>query len=312
VPILAIFLLALGFLEDTGYMARAAYVMDRFMHLMGLHGKSFLPILLGFGCNVPAVMGARIVDSPKARLLTILVTPLVPCAARMAVLAVLAPIFFGAQAAWVSWALVALNLVVLAILGIVLHELVLGGEHVAFIMELPLYHRPNLRSIGLNVWQRTLAFLQKAGTVILVASLLVWALSYLPFGRLETSYLAQVGRVLSPIGQVMGLRWEMLVALLTSFVAKENTIATLGVLFGAGQADARLSVVLAHVLTPAAALAFLVVQMLFIPCVATVSAIRHETGSWRWTIVSVGLSLLISLGMGILIYQTARLIGWGV
>ncbi|MGC8837312.1 MAG: ferrous iron transport protein B, partial [Anaerolineae bacterium] len=297
-PILAVFFAALGFLEDTGYMARAAYVMDRFMHLMGLHGKSALPLFLGFGCNVPAVMGARIVDSPKARLLTILLAPLVPCTARMAVLAVLAPIFFGSQAALVSWSLVALNLVVLVLLGIALHELVLGGEHVAFIMELPLYHAPNWRTIGIHVWQRLLAFLQKAGTIILVVSVVVWALSYFPGGDIQTSYLASVGRGLEGLGLLMGVRWELMVALLTSFVAKENTIATLGILFNVGEGGRGLAEALQGMLSPAAALAFLAAQMLFIPCAATMAAIRQETASWRWTLFGLGLLLAVSLGAG--------------
>lgn len=311
-PILAIFFTALGFLEDTGYMARAAYVMDRFMHLMGLHGKSFLPLFLGFGCNVPAVMGARIVDSPKARLLTILLAPLVPCTARMAVLAVLAPIFFGGSAALVSWGLVGLNLVALVALGTAVHELVLGGEHVAFIMELPLYHAPNWRTIGIHVWQRLVAFLQKAGSIILVVSVLIWALSYFPYGDIRTGYLASAGRWLDAVGRLMGLPWEMMVALLTSFVAKENTIATLGILFGVGESGEGLAGALQGVLSPAAALAFLAAQMLFLPCAATTAAIRQETHSWRWTLASLGLLLAVSLGTGIAIYQTARLLGWGV
>jgi len=311
-PILVIFFAALGLLEDVGYMARAAYVMDRFMHLMGLHGKSFLPLFLGFGCNVPAVMGTRIVDSPRARLLTILVAPLVPCTARMAVLAVLTPIFFGHHAALVSWGLVGLSLVVLAITGVALHELVLGGEHVAFIMELPLYHLPNARTIGLSVWQRSVAFLKKAGSIILVVSVVVWALSVLPGGEIDTSYLAAIGRLLAPLGGLMGLGWQTMVALLTSFVAKENTVATLSVLYSADEDGARLAKVLSGVLTPAAALAFLVVQMLFIPCVATVATIRQETGSWKWTAFSIALLLVISFAVGIAIYQGAMLVGWGM
>jgi len=307
-PILVIFFATLGLLEDVGYMARAAYVMDRFMHLMGLHGKSFLPLFLGFGCNVPAVMGTRIIDSPKARLLTTLVTPLVPCTARMAVVAILAPIFFGDNALWVSWGLVGLSLALLALVGLALHELVLGGEHVAFIMELPLYHLPNVRTIGLSIWQRVVAFLQKAGSIILVVSVVVWALSYLPQGQIETSYLATIGRLLVPLGALLGLDWQMIVALLTSFVAKENTIATLGVLYGSGE-GAGLATTLSGALTPAAALAFLAVQVLFIPCVATVATMRQETGSWRWTVFSVVLLLVISLSIGIAIYQGARLVG---
>jgi len=311
-PILLIFFAALALLEDVGYMARAAYVMDRFMHLMGLHGKSFLPLFLGFGCNVPAVMGARIVDSPRARLLTILMAPLVPCTARMAVLAVLAPIFFGQNAALVSWALVGLSLALLAATGWLLHEMILGGEHVAFIMELPLYHQPNARTIGLSVWRRTVAFMKKAGTIILAASVVVWALAVLPGGEIEFSYLAAIGRLLSPLGRLMGLGWRMMVALLTSFVAKENTIATLGVLYGTGESEARLADVMSGVLAPAGALAFLAVQMLFIPCVATVATIRQETGSWKWTVFSIALLLILSFGAGIAIYQGAVLMGWGV
>jgi ferrous iron transport protein B len=310
-PILIIFFAVLALLEDVGYMARAAFVMDRFMHLIGLHGKSFLPLFLGFGCNVPAVLGTRIIDAPRARLLTILLAPLVPCTARMAVVAVMAPIFFGAAAPWVSWGLVGLNLVALAVVGVVLHRLVLGREPLAFIMEIPLYHLPNARTIGLAVWQRTLAFLKKAGGIILAVSVVVWALSALPAGNIETSYLMAIGHFLAPLGAWMGLEWRMLVALLTSFVAKENTIATLGILYQAGGEGSGLAGAFAGALTPAAALAFLAVQMLFIPCAATVAVIRQETGSWSWTGFSVAVLAVISFGAGIVIFQGAALLGLG-
>jgi len=307
-PILLIFFAVLGVLEDVGYMARAAYVMDRFMHWMGLHGKSFLPLCLGFGCNVPGVLCTRIIDSPKARLLTILLTPLVPCASRLAVLAVLAPLFFGPAAVWVSVGVVGLNLLLLIGIGFALHELVLGGEHVAFIMELPLYHLPNVRTIALTVWQRTWDFLKKAGSIIVVVSVVVWCLSIFPNNRAETSYLASLGQFLSPLGAWMGLDWRMIVALLTSVVAKENTIATLGILYRAGQQGGSLAEGLAATVKPAAALAFLVVQMSFVPCVATIATIRQETRSWKWTAVSVGLLLVISMVAGVAVYQAARLV----
>jgi len=303
-PILVIFFAALGVLEDVGYLARAAYVMDRFMHWMGLHGKSFLPLFLGFGCNVPAVMGARIMEERRARLLTILLAPLVPCTARLAVVAFLAPAFFGRAAAFASWGLVAGNLVILAIVGVVINRLVFKGAHAAFIMEMPLYHWPNARTIGLFVWHNTLAFVRKAGTIILVVSAIVWALSALPGGDVENSLLARLGRALGPVGQLMGLGdWRLIVALLASFVAKENTIATLGILYGVGEQGAGLAEQVAAMLTPAAALAFLVVQMLFIPCAATMAVIKQETGSWKWTAFSVILLLVVSLGAGILTYQ---------
>lgn len=311
-PILLIFFAAFGLLEDIGYMARAAYVMDRFMHLMGLHGKSFLPLFLGFGCNVPSIFGTRVIESWRARLLTILLAPLVPCTARMAVLAFLTPVFFGRAATLVSWGLIALNLVVLVLLGMAINQVVFRGERAAFIMELPLYHIPNWRTIGLLVWQRTKAFFIKAGTVILAVSVIIWALSALPSGDVETSYLAQFGRLLAPLGGLMGLSWRMIVALLTSFVAKENSVATLGVLYGAGEEEANLAAILGAALTPASALTFLIVQMLFIPCVSTVAAIWQETHSARWTLFNLAFLLVVSFGTGIVVYQIARLLEWGV
>ena len=302
-PILLIFFTALGFFEDVGYMARAAYVMDRFMHWMGLHGKSFLPLCIGCGCNVPGVLCTRIIDSSRARLLTILLMPLVPCTARFTLLAVLTPLFFGPAAVWVSVGVIGLNLLLLIGIGYALHELVLGGEHVAFIMEMPLYHLPNIRTISLSVWQRTLEFLKKAGGIIVVASIVIWIFSILPEGNLESSYLANIGRFLAPFGSLMGLDWHMIVALLSSVVAKENTIVTLGILYHGTGLNA-----LGAIITPAAALAFLVIQVTFIPCVATITAIRQETRSWRWTAFIVSLLLVISLVTGVLVYQIGRLL----
>jgi ferrous iron transport protein B len=311
-PILVIFFAILGLLEDIGYMARAAFVMDRFMHLMGLHGKSFLPLFLGFGCNVPAVMGARIIDSPRARLLTILLAPLVPCTARMAVVAFLAPAFFGPSAALVSWGLVLFSLLVLAVAGMGISRLAFKGEHSAFIMELPLYHVPNGRTIGLFVWQNTVAFLKKAGSIILVMTVIIYALSNFPGPGVEDSLLARFGRWLAPVGQLMGLDWRSMVALLSSFVAKENAIATLGVLYGNGAEGAGLAGTVAGAVAPAAGLAFLVVTMLFIPCAATMATIRQETDSWRWTAFSIFLLLALSFGAGIAVYQGASLLRVGV
>jgi ferrous iron transport protein B len=307
IPILIIFFAFMGLLEDVGYMARAGYVMDRFMHLMGLHGKSFLPLFLGFGCNVPAVLGTRVIESQRGRLLTTMLVPLVPCTARMMVLAFITRIFFGAAAPLVAWSLVGLSLLVLAVSGVLINKVAFGGERAAFIMELPLYHLPNWRTIGILIWQRSLAFFKRAGTVILVVSVVLWALSALPTGEIETSYLAGVGRLLAPLGSLMGLSWKMMVALLTSFVAKENSIASLGVLYGAGS-EVGLAQTLPAVMTPAAALGFLVVQMLFIPCVATVVSILHETRSWRWTLFNLVFLLVVSFGVGILVYQVAALV----
>jgi ferrous iron transport protein B len=302
-PILMVFFIILGFLEDVGYMARAAYVMDRFMHWMGLHGRSFLPLFLGFGCNVPAVMGARIIEDRPARLMTILLAPLVPCTARLAVVAFLAPAFFGNAAALVSWGLIAMNLILLALIGIIAHRIVFKDMHTAFIMEMPLYHLPNPRTIALFVWNNTLAFLRKAGSIILIFSVALWLFATLPGGDIEHSWLADFGRLLEPLGRLVGLTdWRLIVALLSSFVAKENTIAALGILYSKAP-ESGLAQYVSTELTFASSLAFVVIQMLFIPCVATLATIRQESGGWRWAIASILLQLSLSLVVGILVYQ---------
>ncbi len=226
----------------------------------------------------------------------------------MAVLAFIAPAFFGAQSTLYSWGLILLALVFLVVSGIALNRILFKGERSAFIMELPLYHVPNARTIGLLVWQRSLAFIKKAGTIILAMSVGIWLLSTLPGGNLQTSFLAKLGELVSPVGRWMGMDWKLTVALLTSFLAKENSIATLGVLFGRG-ANAGLAQSLAAAYTPATALAFLTVSLLFIPCAATVAAIRQETGSWRWTLLNIAFMLVLSVGAGSAVYAIASAIG---
>ncbi len=305
VPILFFFFAAWAFMEDTGYTARAAFVTDRFMHALGLHGKSCLPLVLGFGCNVPAVLGTRIIDSPRARLLTILITPLIPCTGRMAVVAIIAAAFFGTAAVLVSIAMIIFGLLILVIVGLILNKFVVRGESSPLIMELPLYHVPDLKLIGLVTWQSILAFIKRAGTIILAVSVVVWLLSVIPNGDINNSILAGIGKLLEPLGQLMGLNWQMMVALLSSFIAKENTIATLGVMLSGSGAD--LTQQLKVIMTPAAAVAFLVVQVLFIPCVATISAIRQETGGWRWPIFVISFQLLVSFSAAIIVYQILHL-----
>jgi ferrous iron transport protein B len=310
VPILFVFYLALGFLEDTGYQSRMAYVMDRFMHRIGLHGKSFLPLFLGFGCNVPAVMGSRVIESRPARLLTIMLTPFVPCSARLVVLAFLVPLFFPGSPTLVAWGLVVGNLLVLVLVGLLLDRFAFRRERLAFVMEMPLYHLPNPRTIlvyaATNVW----TFVKRAATIIVVVSMVIWLLVSYPGEAVTESYLAMFGRTLEPLGGLLGLDWRLIVATLSSFVAKENAIAALGIIFG-GEGEA-LGTTLAALIAPAAALSFLVVNMLFVPCVATVAAIRTETRSWAWTRASAALMLSAALLFGWLVYRLALLFGLGV
>jgi len=306
-PILLIFFSVMAFLEDVGYMARAAFVMDRFMHIVGLHGKSFLPMCLGFGCSVPAILGARIVESRKERLLTMFLTPFVPCTARLAVLTFVTAALFAGKAALVSWSLLSLNILVLGVLGMAVTRLFIKDEPTPFIMELPLYHRPDPRTIGIVVWVRTIAFVKRAGTVILSVSIAVWLLSYFPHGQVENSLLAGIGHFIEPIGAPLGLDWKMIVALLTSIVAKENAIATLGVLYSVGEEG--LVQVLPQVVSHASAVAFLVVLMLFIPCAATVAVMKQEMESWKWFASALLAMLTVSYLGGFIAYHVTLWIG---
>jgi ferrous iron transport protein B len=214
------------------------------------------------------------------------------------VLAFLTPVFFGSRALLVSLGLVGINMLALAVIGVLLNHTIFRGQHMAFIMELPLYHKPNPRTISLFVWNNVWAFLRKAGTIILIVALAVWALSNFPGNAVDQSYLA--------------FFWRMLVALLSSCVAKENAIATLGILYGAGAEGKNLTEILAAVVAPATGLAFLTATMLFVPCVATVAVMRQETRSWGWTLFSLALHLILVLIVATTVYQGARWLGAGV
>ncbi|MCX5806378.1 MAG: ferrous iron transport protein B [Proteobacteria bacterium] len=307
IPLLVIFFISMAFLEDIGYMARAAFVMDRFMHIIGLHGKSFLPMCLGFGCNVPSIMGARIIESKRARMLTIFLTPFVPCTARLATMTFIAAAVFGEKALVVSWSLIALNLLALGFTGMIMSRFFLKDVPIPFIMELPLYHKPDIRTIAMAVWSRTLSFIKKAGTVILGFSVLIWIISNFPGRNIENSILGLLGRFIEPVGIPLGLNWKMIVALLSSIVAKENAIATLAVLYGVGEHG--LMDVLPNVINHASSLSFLVTLMLFIPCAPTFVVMKREMGSWKWFATSFVSMLLISYCGGIAAYRIALLLG---
>lgn len=305
-PVLIIFFATMAFLEDIGYMARAAFVMDRIMHLVGLHGKSFIPMCLGFGCNVPAVLGARIIETRKARLMTLLLIPFVPCTARLAVLTLVSAAIFGSKAPYVSWSILALNIVALGIAGIFVNKAI-WKQDAPFIMELPIYHRPDLKTISMVVWSRTVSFIRKAGTVILAFAILIWFLSYFPSGIIEKSWLASLGKLLEPLGWPLGLNWKMITALLTGLVAKENVIATLGVLYTVGENG--LVNVLPQVMSHASAAAFLVVMMLFIPCAGTIAVLKKEMNSNVWFYATILLTLFASYGGGVLAFHFVKWLG---
>lgn len=307
IPILVIFFAVIALLEDVHYMARAAFVMDRFMHLIGLHGKSVIPLCMGFGCNVPSILSARIVESKKERLLTIFLSPFVPCTARLAVLTFVTAAMFPKAATAVSWSILAADILILGLTGMIAGRFILKDSPMPFIMELPLYHKPDPKTIGMVIWASILSFVKKAGTVILSVSVVIWILAHLPNGQIADSYLAYFGQIIEPIGRPMGLDWKMMTALLTSIVAKENSMATLGVLYGVGREG--LVHTLPTVMSHASALAFLVVLMLFIPCAATLAVMKRELDSWKWFGASFALMLAISLIGGTVAYHIALWIG---
>ncbi len=306
VPVLLIFFTILAILEASGYLARSSRVTDRYLYLLGLPGHACIPLSMGFGCNTSAILGCRILDDRRSRLLTMLLVPFIPCTSRLAVIAFLTPAFFGSAAGWITWGLISVNLLVLGIVGFFVNRIGKRRRRLMPIPKLPPIRMPAARAVGRYVWQNTAEFLAKAGTLILVFSVFTWALSYFPTGHVEESYLAYAGRLLAPIGAWAGLDdWRFIVALLSSLVTKENSIAVLGVLFPVAAGGPELSAQVALVLSPAARLAYLLIQMLFIPCAGTLTAIRQESGSWKLAAVVIGLMLCISMLVSVAVYQVS-------
>lgn len=303
-PILILFFFFLGILEDVGYLSRIAYIMDNFMHKIGLHGKSFVPLCLGFGCNVPAVMGSRIIEESKARLLTILLIPFIPCTGRLAVVSFLAPVFFGKKSTFAMIFLILLNIIILFVIGKILSVFLLKGVKSAFIMELPLYHKVNFKTVSIYTYSNIKSFVEKAASIIVIVSALIWIFNVYP--SVDDSYLSKIGKTIEPLGKLMGFEdYRVTTALLTSFVAKENTIATFGVLYKT-PSDKNLQKEIGEHFTFPSAISFLIVQMLFIPCLATVIAITKEKGR-SLAFISILIQIFVSLLFGILSYNILRI-----
>lgn len=309
VPNIVILFLVISLLEDSGYMARAAFVMDRFMHLMGLHGKSFIPMIVGFGCNVPAIMATRTLESRKDRILTVLVNPLMSCSARLPIYILFTGAFFTRQRGLVVFSLYLLGIVLAVLTARVFKWLFFKSENAPLIMELPPYHRPLLRSTLQHVWERSSLFVRKAGTVIAAAVAVVWLLGNLPWGvkyASEASLLGQIGTLIAPLLKPAGFGyWWAGAALLSGVVAKEIVVGTMGAVFGV-HADG-LAGVLHQYFTPLSAYAFMVMCLIYIPCISAVAAIRRET-NWRWTILAVGYTLVLGWLVATGVYQLGRLL----
>ncbi len=300
-------------LEDSGYMARGAFVMDRIMHFLGLHGKSFIPMLLGFGCNVPSIMSTRILDRPRDRMITLLVLPFMSCSARLPVYVLFAGVFFGERAPLAIFSLYVLGILVAVAAAKILGSTLFKGESSHLVMELPPYHLPTLRGVFRSAWERGAMFLKKAGTFIFAAVILVWAGANLPLGveyASQESLVGRLGSAVAPLLEPAGFgSWQAGVALVFGLLAKEVVVGTFGTLLGVGEEG--IAAVLPQFFTPLAAYAFLVMTLLYIPCVAVIAAFKRETNSWKWTGFLVLYTTLLAYGAAVLVYQGGRLLGLG-
>ncbi|MDI7261961.1 MAG: ferrous iron transport protein B, partial [Thermodesulfobacteriota bacterium] len=278
-PNILLLFLAIAILEASGYMARAAFVMDRFMHALGLHGKSFIPMLMGFGCNIPGIMAARTMESEKDRILTILVNPLMSCAARLPIYTLFAGAFFAENQGWVVFSLYLLGIILAIIVARIFKGLFFGGEVSPLIMELPPYRMPTIKGVLIHMWERGGLFLRKAGTIIFLGVILIWLLASLPFGveyASKESFIGQLGSSFSPLFKPAGFGfWQAGVALLFGILAKEVVVGTFGTLYGVEEAGLK-EVILTH-FTPLSAYAFMVMSLIYIPCIAAIATIKRET-----------------------------------
>lgn len=274
-PQILILYFFISFMEDSGYMARAAFIMDKLMHKMGLHGKSFIPLIMGFGCNVPAVMATRTIESRRSRIVTMLILPFMSCSARLPIYMMIVGTFFAAKyQSWVMISLYVVGIIMAVIMSKIFSSLIVKGEDTPFVMELPPYRMPTAKAIGRHTWEKGKEYLKKMGGVILVASIIVWALGYFgPAGvapSMDQSYIGKMGQLVAPLFSPQGFTWQLDVSLIAGVGAKEIVASTIGVLGGLEQ------------LTPLTAYSYLLFVLLYFPCIATIIAIKNETGSWRW------------------------------
>jgi ferrous iron transport protein B len=308
VPLIFIAFAAFGLLEDVGYFARAAFLMDRLLGPLGIPGRSFISLLMGYWCNVPAIMATRTAESTKERLLAIMVIPLTICSARQIVAIALVGAFFQPIVApWILLALYVISFVLVSLASLVAKSTVLQTERNPFFIELPAYRWPNWSNIASYALNKTKNFLRQAATFIAATSAIIWILMNFPSGSLEHSILGTVGRWIEPIGAPLGFDWRLMIALLSGIAAKETTLATLGVLYGAN--DANIGAVLASHIPFATGMSFLVFSMFYVPCLATTFTIKNETGSWKWTLFSALYTLLLALALSFGAYRLALFFG---
>ena len=317
-PQILILYFFISLMEESGYMARAAFIMDKVMHGMGLHGKSFIPLIMGFGCNVPAEMATRTIESAKSRLVTMLILPLMSCSARLPIYLIITGVFFVHYQALVILILYATGIFLAVLMARIFSTFLVKGDNTPFVMELPPYRYPTAKAILRHTWEKGRQYLYKMGHIILVASIIVWFLGYYPnhydyateAEQQENSYLGRIGKAISPVLEPCGFDWKMDVGLLAGAGAKELVASTMGVLYSnnseAESADLSDNLRAAGI-TPLSAIAYLLFVLIYFPCVATITAIKHETGQWRWALFTAGYTTLLAWTVALLVYQVGGL-----
>jgi ferrous iron transport protein B len=333
----------LALFSETGYIARGAFLLDRLMHLFGLHGKALIPLIMGYGCNAPAIMATRTIEGERSRIITSLVTPFMCCSARLPVMMLFAGAFFSAQAGTMVFAMYLLSIVTALGSAVLLSKTVLRSLPEPFVMELPPYRMPSLRAVLFHMWENASAFLQKVGSVILVGSIVIWFLQEFPRDitysqdyeaaltelstqpasdqraeaektltaerdreKLEKSYLGRIGIAVSPVFHPMGFGWKDTVAILTGVVAKEAVVASYAVLYSQSKESEGLMTSISSTMTPVQAFAFMVFTLLYLPCLATIGAIRREAGSWKWVGFSIAYSLSLAWMLALIIVNVGK------
>jgi len=313
IPLIFFLFFAIAILEDSGYLTRAAFIMDRIMFKLGLHGRSFIPMLLGFGCNVPAMMATRSIEGEKDRLITLLINPFMSCAARLPIYILIAGAFFGSMASTAIWSMYFLGILIAITLALLLRKTLLRGEPAPFIMELPLYKMPTFHGSVIHMWERGVHFLKKAGTYLLVGAIILWFLSSFPWGiaqeSIELSYTGQIGHALEPIFRPLGFDWKIVSSLIFGFMAKEIVVESLGVIY-AVEGEVAIAGALVADYTPLIGFTLMAFTLLYLPCLASVGTMKKETGSWKWTIFQVFMSLTLAYTVGLVITALGIALGY--
>jgi ferrous iron transport protein B len=316
----------ISLMEDTGYMARAAFIMDKIMHKMGLHGKSFIPLIMGFGCNVPAILATRTIENRNSRMITILINPLMSCSARLPVYLLLAGAFFPTHAGLVLFGIYMTGIILAVVLSRLFKKFLFTKEETPFVMELPPYRVPTLKSMFTHTWEKGEQYLKKMGTVILIGSIIIWFLGYFPrldkkgpltsndkMMQQENSYIGQIGHFIEPAIAPLGFDWKIGVSLLSGVAAKEIVVSTLSVIYTGDHSgnmeslSKRLQTELRpngqHSFTPVVALGLMLFVLIYFPCLATIVAIKNETNSWGWALFATTYSLVLAWLMAFGVFQ---------